>query len=176
MIATEALKLNLGSRDRSMPGFKNMDCEAHPGVDFVGDVSDLSRFEDGSVSAIFASNILEHFPHIRTHNVLTEWKRVLKTGGTLYLSVPDFARAVELYQKCGLNDWIQNFLMGDQPYPTAFHYAIFDENRLRMVLMSVGFRECYRVESFPFADKNDCSHNLSTMDGRHVSLNMVVRK
>lgn len=176
MIATETLKLNLGSRDRFIPGYKNMDIDAHPGVDFVGDVSDLSRFEDCSVSAVFASNILEHFPHTRTNNVLTEWKRVLRPGGALYLSVPDFSRAVEIYHSCGLKDWIQNQLMGDQEYATAFHYAIFDEKRLRDIVMDVGFRECSAVERFEFADKNDCSNNVSNIDGKLVSLNMVARK
>ncbi len=51
MIATEDIRLNLGSRDRKIPGFKNMDIDAHEGVDIVGDVSDLSMFEDESVLA-----------------------------------------------------------------------------------------------------------------------------
>lgn len=176
MLATETLKLNLGSRTRKMAGFKNMDIDAHEGVDFVGDVSDLSRFESESVAAIFASNILEHFPHTCTHNVLTEWNRVLRPGGALYLSVPDFARAVEIYKKTGLRDWIQNFLMGDQPYATAFHYAIFDEERLRDIVLSVGFRECSAVERFLFAAPEDCSNNISTHDGKLISLNMVAVK
>lgn len=176
MLTMEALRLNLGSRTRKMAGYKNMDIDAHPGVDFVGDVADLSRFESGSVSSIFASNILEHFPHTKTAEVLTEWKRVLKSGGILYLSVPDFARAVEIYRQRGLEDWVQNFLMGDQPYATAFHYALFDEKRLRKIVLEAGFRECSCVEFFNFADPDDCSNNVSNVDGKPVSLNAVVVK
>lgn len=172
----EAIKLNLGSRDRHMPGFKNIDIDPHPGVDYVGDVSDLSRFESGSVSSIFASNILEHFPHTKTSDVLAEWKRVLKTGGVLYLSVPDFDRAVDIYRQCGLKDWVQAQLMGDQEYKTAFHYALFDEKRLRDTVLSVGFRECSFVERFDFSNPNDCSNNVSNIDGKPVSLNAVVIK
>ncbi len=176
MMATQDLKLNLGSRTRHMEGFKNMDIDPHEGVDYLGDVSDLSRFEPESVAAIFASNILEHFPHTQTKSVLIEWNRVLKPGGFLYLSVPDFARAVAIYHDAGLKDWVQNFLMGDQGYKTAFHYAIFDEERLSEIVLSAGFRECSFVETFPFADHADCSNNVSNIDGKFVSLNAVVRK
>ncbi len=176
MIATDDIRLNLGSRDRKIPGFLNMDIDAHEGVDIVGDVSDLSRFEDGSVHQVFASNVLEHFPHPQTLSVLKEWHRVLRPGGILFVSVPDFARAVEIYKHLGLEDWIQNFICGDQGYKTAFHYAIFDDHRLRDLVLKAGFRECSLVEFFPFAAKGDCSNNVSTYDRKPVSLNAVVRK
>jgi predicted SAM-dependent methyltransferase len=173
MIATETLKLNLGSRTRLMPGFKNMDIDAHDGVDFVGDVSDLSRFADGSVSEIYASHILEHFPHLKTLDVLKEWSRVLSPGGKLYVAVPDFARCVELYGTLGLDQWIVNFLSGDQIYATAYHYNLFDEPRLTKYLADSGFSDSFRVEAFPIGDENDCSNLASTIDGERVSLNMV---
>jgi|SRR6185369_2802567 len=160
-----------------MPGFKNMDIDAHDGVDFVGDVSDLSRFKDCSIAEIFASNILEHFPHRDTLKVLREWHRVLEPGGKLYVSVPDFARAVELYKKFGLKDWIQNFLCGDQEYKTAFHYAIFDTDKLLDVLKHAGFSKVERIGgTFPIANPKDCSNMTSNADGRLVCLNVVVIK
>lgn len=172
----EALRLNLGSRNRAIPGFKGMDIDAHPGVDFVGDISDLSRFMDGSVAEIYSSHCLEHFSAPKTVSVLKEWHRVLEPQGILYVAVPDFKRTVELYLKCGLNDWVQNYLMGDQGYATAFHYAIFDEGRLRKVLLAAGFSEASVVEDFPVGDPLDCSRNVSTLDGRSISLNMVAIK
>jgi predicted SAM-dependent methyltransferase len=170
------LKLNLGSRDRVIPGFKNMDLEANPGVEFVGDVSELSRFTDESVAEIFASNILEHFSHAKTVTVLKEWRRVLKAGGKLHISVPDFQRAIALYKRCGLADWIENFVTGDQGYPTAFHYAIFDEERLTQKLREVGFMEIKRVRTFDFAPENDCSNLASTLDLKPVCINMTAVK
>lgn len=168
--------LNLGSRNRAIPDFLSMDCDAHEGVDIVGDISDLSRFEDGSVEAIYSSHCLEHFPHPKTLSVLKEWHRVLAPGGILYVAVPDFRRTVELYARCGLNDWVQNYLMGDQGYATAFHYALFDEGRLRGLLLKAGFSEASRVEDFPVGDPLDCSRNVSTLDGKSISLNMVCVK
>ena len=133
MISKECLKLNLGSRDRSLPGYQNMDCESHTGVDFVGNVSDLSLFDSESIEAIRASHILEHFPHVDTMKVLKEWSRVMVKGGILEVSVPDFKRAIELSSD-GVSPWVENFLMGDQGYKTAFHYSIFDEKKLRKCL------------------------------------------
>jgi len=176
VIYKESLKINLGSRDRKIPGFKNIDIYEHPGVDYVGDVSDLSRFKDREVSEIFASNILEHFPHTKTLDVLKEWHRVLEDGGRLYLSVPNFRRAIQIYLKTGFKDWIQNFIMGDQAYPTAFHYAIFDEVKLIELVMAAGFKSAETVIDFGFADQKDCSTIRSNLDGQHVCLNMVVTK
>lgn len=168
--------LNLGSRNRAIPGFLSMDCDQHEGVDIVGDIADLSRFEDGSVGEIYSSHCLEHFPHPRTLSVLKEWHRVLVPGGKLYVAVPDFRRTVELYLRHGLNDWTQNYLMGDQGYATAFHYAIFDEDRMRFLLQQAGFRDSERVEMFDIGDPDDCSRNASTADGLPVSLNMEAVK
>lgn len=173
---TEAVKLNLGSRNRAIPGFKGMDCDAHEGVDFVGDISDLSRFEDGSVAEIYASHCLEHFPHLQTVSVLKEWARVLEPGGILYVAVPDFKRTVELYALTGINQWVQDYVSGGQEYATAYHYAIFDEGKLRGLLLAAGFSEASAVDQFPVGDRKDCSRLRSSLDGKPVSLNMVAIK
>jgi len=175
-VIAEAIKLNLGSRNRDIPGFKGMDCDPHPGVDYVGDISDLSRFESESVAEIYASHCLEHFPHTKTVSVLKEWARVLVPGGILYVAVPDFKRTVELYARTGMNDWVVNYLWGDQGYQTAYHYTGFDEGRLRNVLLAAGFSEASQVEEFPVGHPSDCSRNVSTLDGKSISLNMVAVK
>lgn len=172
-IAIEKLKLNLGSRDRAIPGFKSMDCDPHSGVDLVGDVGDLSRFADGSVSEIYASHILEHFPHPQTMSVLKEWARVLEPGGILYVAVPDFNRTVEIYQEYGFADWVLNYLWGDQGYKSAFHYAGFDFERLKKLLLEAGFAEASQVDNFPVGHPKDCSTNVFNLDGKPVSLNVV---
>ena len=107
--------------------------------------------------------------------MLKEWCRVLEPGGVLYIAVPDFARTVEIYGKIGLQDWVVNYLMGDQIYKTAFHYNIFDEDRLRSLLKEAGFSEVSRVESFGM-HPTDCSNGKSNYDAKSVSLNMVAVK
>ena len=173
---TENLRLNLGAREQPIPGFKGMDLDPHPGIDFVGDVSDLSRFADGSVEEIYGSHVLEHFEHHKTDAVLKEWFRVLRPGGKLYVAVPDFARAVEIYHALGLEDWVIRFCCGDQGYPTAYHYSLFDEERLGHLLKKAGFSDAFRVEQFPIGNDGDCSNMASTHDGLPVSLNMIAVK
>ena len=172
----EALKLNLGARDRPIPGFKSVDCEAHPGVDFVRDASDLSIFEDGSVVEIYASHILEHFPHTNTLAVLKEWHRVLEPGGILYVAVPDFKKVLEQYEEYGLTDWHINWIFGDQEYKTAFHYTAFDFKRLSDLLHDAGFSESSQVEFFPIEGLNDCSMLVNTLTREPVSLNVIAVK
>lgn len=169
------MKLNLGSRDRSLEGFHNVDCDPHEGVDTVADVSQLP-FPENSAETIYASHVLEHFPHPKTLDVLKGWNRVLQPNGRLLVAVPDFERAVALYYALGLQDWIVNFLYGDQEYKTAYHYTAFDEKRLRAFLQRAGFDRIERVAMFPFHAKGDCSTNISNYDGQLVSLNMIAHK
>ena len=173
---TKIAGLNLGARNRAIPGFLSMDIDAHEGVDVVGDCSNLSQFEADSIGAIYASHLLEHFEHHRTLAVLKEWFRVLEPGGKLYVAVPDFQRALELYGSTGLDDWIVRLLMGDQAYKTAYHYSLFDEERLTHQLKQAGFADAFRVEEFPIGDDNDCSNLVSNLDGESVSLNMIAVK
>jgi len=153
-----------------------MDCDPHPGVDYVGDIADLSRFADCEVSEIYASHCLEHFPHPKTLDVLKEWCRVLKPQGILYVAVPDFKRTVDLYHRGGLNQWVQDYVSGGQEYATAYHYAIFDYPKLRGLLLKAGFSEASQVDDFPIGHPQDCSRKVSTIDGKSVSLNVVAVK
>lgn len=169
-----AVKLNLGARNRAVPGFLSVDCDQHQGVDIVADAADLSRFKDGQIEEILASHILEHFPHHRTSAILKEWARVLKPGGILYIAVPDFERAVEIYSRYGMTKWLRNWLYGDQAYQTAFHYTAFDAASLKSALLEAGFSEASRVEDLPIHAEGDCSTLLDTVELRPVSLNLVV--
>ncbi len=174
MIATETIKLNLGGRGTKIPGFLTVDLSPEHDVDIKADVSKLP-FEDGSVSEIYSSHILEHFPHVKTNEVLKEWHRVLIPGGRIYIAVPDFHRTIELYNEVGLVPWVVNFLYGDQIYPLAFHYAPFTFGTLAKQLIDVGFSDVKRLGNMPYGLK-DCSRLLSNLDMRPISLNVEARK
>lgn len=169
------VKLLLGGRTTKIDGFLNVDLYEGAGVDVRTDASDLSTFQTDSVDEIYASHILEHFSHTKTVDVLREWRRVLKVGGKLYVSVPDFARAIELYLKRGMVPYIVNLLWGDQGYDLAYHYAPFTYPRLMNQLMAAGFRSANRLGTLPYGIK-DCSKLIDTIEGKPISLNMEAVK
>jgi len=169
------MKLNLGCHDRIRPGYINIDRDKYDGVDVVADVSKLP-YKDGEADEVYVSHILEHFSHTRSLEVVKEWARVLKSGGVLKIAVPDFARTIELYCRTGLNNWIINYLYGDQIYEGAFHYCAFDESRLTRLLKDAGFIDICRVDKLPGNQDTECSNNVSNIDFKPVSLNMVAIK
>ena len=170
------MKLNLGSHDRVIPGYDNMDFGDYPGLKYKGDVSDLSQFHDDSIEVIRASHILEHFAPKRTEAILREWRRALKPDGLLYLSVPNWEILVEIYLKDGLGEWIINMLYGDQGYDGAEHKTVFDERRLTMYLKKAGFTDVSIVEELPDTPTGECSLLRSTLDTKLISLNVIAVK
>lgn len=174
-LSPQEIRLNLGGRGTYIPGFLNVDLSDEHDVEIKTDVSDLSQFQDNSVSEIYASQILEHFPHVKTESVLKEWYRVLKPGARITIGVPDFARAVEIYMHYGLCDWVVNQLYGDQGYPLAFHYVSFTFAKLAKMLDTVGFKRIKRIKEMPYGIK-DCSSNIFNQDGKSVSLNVEAYK
>lgn len=171
----QTLKLNLGGRGTHIPGFTTVDLSEENTDGIKADVSDLSMIETGSVSEIYASQILEHFPHVKTDAVLAEWFRVLAKGGKLIVGVPDFERAIELYKSHGLTAWVVNFLYGDQGYDLAYHYAPFTFARLAGLLSKAGFSDVKRIADMPHG-LSDCSSLISTVDSKRVSLNVEAIK
>lgn len=169
-------KINLGCHTRIRPDYVNYDKDDYPGVDAIGSVEDLSRYADNTFTEVYASNILEHVPHVRTVATLKEWYRVLAPGGVLKISVPDFDRAIEIYQRCGLAPWVVNFLWGDQVYDGAEHRVCFNEPYLTRVLKEAGFSEVSRVEKLVGNQPDECSNLISNIDGKPVCLNMVCVK
>lgn len=169
------IRLNLGGRGIKIDGFKTVDLSEEHDVEIKSDVSNLWMFKDDSVDEIYASQVLEHFPHVKTELVLKEWHRVLKHGAKITIGVPDFQRAIEIYLQHGLMPWVVNFLYGDQGYPLAFHYAPFTFSRLAAIMNSVGFRNIKRIGAMPYGIQ-DCSGIVSTSDGKSVSLNVEAYK
>lgn len=165
------IRLNLGGRGTKIQGFQTVDLSEEHDVQIKSDVSNLWMFRDETVQEIYASQILEHFPHLKTESVLKEWHRVLMPGARITIGVPDFQRAVEIYLEIGLVPWVVNQLYGDQIYPLAFHYAPFTFASLSAVMHKVGFTKIRRIRDMPYGIV-DCSANLFNMDGKPVSLNV----
>ncbi len=143
------ITLNVGCGERTYKEYPagyscvNYDARDIPKhTDVVGDVRDLSFFNDEYFDYILASDIIEHFPISETSTILKEWRRVLKVGGIIEFRLPDLAAICKAYTNkqhdAKLTSWL---LYGGQDYPGNFHFVGFDRQFLNSVVTPIGFEE-----------------------------------
>jgi predicted SAM-dependent methyltransferase len=123
-----------------------VDSQAWPHVDMVGNVADLSMIQSGSADLVYASHVLEYFDRKEAEGVLTEWFRVLRPGGVLRLSVPDFDQLITIYSQTDQLSSILGPLFGrmasgrdaDQT-EFIYHRTVWNRSELVPVLDRCGF-------------------------------------
>lgn len=133
------MKLHLGCGKRFLPGFVHIDAVDYPHVDHIATIDNLSFIQTDSVDLIYNCHVLEHFKRRDVGRVLSEWHRVLKPGGTLRVSVPDFSKLCEVYQRENKLDLVIGALFGRQDYLYNIHYNVFDFISLSKSLDQAGF-------------------------------------
>ena len=172
------LRLHIGGTEPHRD-WKILDIEPRPEVDYIVDASSLGEFEDNSVEAIYASHVLEHF-HYNLNNellsTLKEWRRVLKPGGKLLVSVPDLKVLCWLYLHPNLTalerHHIMRIMFGGQINAYDVHKVGLDAETLALYLEKAGFQEYEQLSEFNLFD--DCS-KLRVLDTL-ISLNVVATK
>jgi len=170
------VRIHLGCGDVDAPGFINVDLKPAPHVHHVHSVSSLPFLGDESADLVYACHVLEHFPIDDLRGLLLEWRRVIKKGGVLRLSVPDFDLLLKIYGACGNRvDSIQQPLMGHNDGYNS-HLAIFNHESLRQLLVDAGFHDVrvWDPTVAPDHDFEDWASRKIQRDGSefHVSLNM----
>jgi len=174
--------LHIGCGEINSPEFINIDARPLAHVHVVtDDITSLGDFGDESVDLVYMCHILEHIKRDALVEVLTQIKRVLKKGGVLRISVPDFDQLIEVYNASGKNmDSIHLQLMGGQDHAYNFHYSVFNHTSLSNLLGKVGFRDVvpwdpYNCQYHNFKDK--ATRSL-TVNGRAypISLNLEAVK
>jgi len=97
--ASPALRrLNLGCGAKPLPGYVNVDVvEARGGKqpDVICDLHRLEPFADASADEILAVHVVEHFWRWEIVEVLREWVRVLRPGGTMIIECPNLLSACQ---------------------------------------------------------------------------------
>lgn len=176
------MKLHLGCGKRFIPGFVHIDAVDYPHVDHVATIDNLSFIQTDSVDLIYNCHVLEHFKRRDIDRVLHEWLRVLKPGGILRISVPDFSKICEIYQRENRLDLVIGALFGRQDYLYNIHYNVFDFASLSRSLEQVGFGNVRRYDwrQTEHADIDDFSQAyIPHMDKEHgtlISLNVECDK
>tara|TARA_B100000886_G_scaffold287605_1_gene212343 strand:+ start:526 stop:1047 length:522 start_codon:yes stop_codon:yes gene_type:complete len=173
------MKLHIGGMEKK-EGWKilniqkNDDREKH--VDLVGDISDLTQFDDESIEEVYASHTLEHVKQKNMFKTLKGIHRVLKDGGKFYVSVPDMDILCKLYldPKINLKNKIEvmRMMYGGQVDEFDFHYFGWNMPLLETFFKDAGFKKFERVKSFSlFNDTSEFSFN-----GVPISLNVIAYK
>lgn len=171
----ETIRLHVGGEE-SKEGWKVLNLEERDGVDFVGDVRDLSAFDDESCCDIYASHVLEYLSQAEVLPVLNEFHRLLHPGGKLYISVPDMDALAQMFVSPALDPaqkfGIMRMMFGSQTKSYDFHRIGYCFDFMADYLKDVGFTGLERVESFGiFKDKSDMAYQ-----GHLISLNLIAVK
>ena len=119
-------------------------------------------FPDHSADFLYCSHFLEHLSRPDARRLLRESYRVLKSGGTLRICVPDLAYALSLYEKGDAKTMLANyFFVEDLDSSMARHRYMYDYALLEEALRDSGFssvtRRKYREGTTP---------DLETLDNR----------
>jgi hypothetical protein len=94
----ESLRLNLGCGDKILAGYVNVDVAASragKSPDVLCDLHALTPFDSASAEEVLAVHVVEHFWRWEVVDVLKEWVRVLKPGGSMVLECPNLLTACE---------------------------------------------------------------------------------
>lgn len=192
----ERIKLNLGCASRPLPGFVNIDLDTldeikarYPNLDIPDDMEifqyDIFNlpYEDNTVSEVRSDSMIEHLSFLEEKFFFYEMKRVLRPGGCLVFSVPDFESTVKLWLDAE-DDW-QDFYRNDDEaiakqhwfgqysystknrwgYLTAslfgpqngegqFHKNCYTENKIRKMMAHLGF-EIAELSFFKWKEDRD---------------------
>jgi predicted SAM-dependent methyltransferase len=144
------------------------------------------RWESNSVDVIYSSHVLEYFDRQEVLEILSEWERVLKKGGTLRLAVPDFDVMSRLYQDGEypldrfLGPLYGKMKMSDK---TIYHKTVYDFDSISKILSEqIGFNSVkrYNWRDTDHSHIDDCSQaylpHMDKDNGTLISLNVECKK
>jgi len=188
------IKLHIGCGKRYFPGWIHVDGGDYDHLDIKTDDLFNLPFEMNSVDLIYSSHLLEYYDRTEAEVLLKSWYRLLKSGGTLRLAVPDFRVMSLLYSNTMEHlDWdlpvtelddilgpmYGKMVMGDK---TIYNKTVYDFMSLAGLLRSVGFNKVkhYNWRKTEHAEYDDHSQAyLPKMDkekGVLISLNVEAIK
>jgi predicted SAM-dependent methyltransferase len=169
------IQLHIGGKEIK-DGWKILNALPSLGVDFVGDVRDLSHFHDGSCSKVYASHVMEHVGQKDFPSVMKEIYRILSSSGEFYFSVPDLEVLCRLFLRTEFNAQqrfhVMRMMFGGQVDEYDFHYIGLTYEFMIEYFRKAGFSRVQRVKSLGFF--NDTSDYNPY--GVQISLNLIAYK
>lgn len=150
----EELKLNIGCGEMKLEGYTNVDLEETSKPDLVHDIrKGPLPFADGTVDHIQMFHSIEHIEMKFWNLILSDFHRVLKDDGTLFLAYPEFEKCSQYFLEnhLGLRDLFRATLYGRQLYPGDYHVVPMVTPELIGILRHLGF---HNFKSGPDPDED----------------------
>ena len=174
------MKLNIGGEQKK-EGWKILNIQKKEGVDFIGDISDLSQFNENSIDEIYASHIVEHVDQNKIKATLKGIHRILKDNGKFYISVPDMEVLCRIFLAKDATNKVKfhamRMMFGGQIDKYDYHYFGWNYEFLNIYLIEAGFKNLERVKSFGlFDDTSDFAPYDNGSGKVPISLNVIAYK
>lgn len=175
-MAPGPLRLHIGGTEPKA-GWKILNVQPGPAVDYVGNCVDLSAFADATIDEIYASHVYEHLGfRDELPRALSEAHRVLKPGGTLRVSVPDFERLCWIFLDPrvprGQKFSLMMHVFGAQSDAWDVHKVGLTWDFLQAFLRRTGFGKIERVDEFNLFRDFSSFRRFGIL----ISLNVVATK
>ena len=169
------MKLHIGGKEKK-EGWKILNIQKGNNVDYIGDIRDLSQFDDKSVSEVYASHVVEHVDQKKIQDTLKGVFRILEENGKFYISVPDMEILCRIFldpkAPTKVKFHTMRMMFGGQIDDFDYHYFGWNYEFLNDYLVETGFRKIERVKSFNlFNDTSDYAPY-----GLPISLNVLAYK
>jgi predicted SAM-dependent methyltransferase len=158
---------------------ENLKYSKKPAVDFIGDITDLSQFDDECVEEIYASHVLEHVGLAKIAATFNGLQRILKKEGKLYISVLNLDIIAKIFVLLpeGQDKYnVMAMIYGGQTDSHDFHYIGYWPNLLFSILTKAKFRRYEKVEFFNIF-KDTSNMRVKILNGPiPISLNVIAYK
>ncbi len=154
--ADGVMKLCLGGKQEK-PGWKIYHTESDEHVDYRGDYSDLSLFDNSTVDEVYLSTITAQLDYKdELVRVLKEVHRILKPGGVLRMCMPDFEKLCSLFVNPQLSEkqryYIMRLMFGNHILQEGESNVGLTYEFVSGFLNAAGFASLSRVGSFELFD------------------------
>lgn len=164
------MKIHLGCGKRRLQGFVHVDPDEKNKPDHIG-MAECIPFDNDSADLLYFCHGLEHIKKEKVQGVITEFRRVLKPGGTLRLSLPDFAIIADLYLNEHVSIMRLGCVNGGQRDGFDVHYAVYDFEHIA-ILLHQDFYDIRRWDPYDVHPVGFDDYSFAKINGRLISLNV----
>jgi SAM-dependent methyltransferase len=160
-------RLEIGTSGPRIPGFETLSIVPGRHVDYLLDASRPLPFPTGTFRTVYASHVLEHIAWFQAADVVAEWVRILRPGGTLEIFLPDglkICRSLVKYETEGRSDAVPDGWLCRNPdgdpcvwasgriyYGNAgygsWHRALFTPRFLAKIMKGAGLKRIGRMRA-----------------------------